>query len=346
MPSKALFLPLWVFAAALIGLPEETNQSLHTHAASIVATLLTAHQGSSSQMKTNEALVSWAEEREEELHTAETEAGAVLERKYPFCVANVIFQSNTPWSNTVWIDVGRKSSGLSFPIQKNCPVVVRDSLVGIVDFVGKESSRVRLLSDPSVHPGVRVVRDTGQMRHLIASAHDIQQAVSLNSTLLPKPELASTLSRLLDCLLQSLPKGAEQRLAKGELQGAEYPSSPSILRGVGFNYDSDDEEGPKRDLRTGQRSVDDQKILLIKPGDLLETSGLDGIFPKGLRVANVTTVSPLEEGAISYRILARIDALDFPNFDHLTIIPAQPQDPLHPPTATDLIKGLIEESSP
>ncbi len=292
-----------------------------------------------------DALISWAEEHEEERQAAATDSGEALENRYPYRVANVIFQANTPWSNTVWIDIGKQTPGISFRLQKNCPVVVRDSLVGIIDFVGKKASRVRLLSDPYVRPAVRVVRENSQVRHLVQAVQEIQKATALNPSLLPKPELASALSRLLDCLLQSLPQSSELRLAKGELQGAEYPSSPTILRGVGFNYDFDDEEGPKRDLRTGQKSLQEQKILLIKPGDLLETSGLDGIFPRGLRVATVASVSPLEEGAIAYRILAAIDSPDFPNFDHLTVIPSLPNDPLQPPSDTDLIRSLIEEAS-
>jgi cell shape-determining protein MreC len=346
MSSRTLLLPLCLFAATLIGLPEETNHAIHTKASSLIASMLRGSSEEHTSCAPQEALASWAEELEEEYQAAASDSASALDNKYPYFVANVIFQANTPWSNTVWIDVGKETKNISFPIQKNCPVVVCDSLVGIVDFVGKSASRVRLLSDPSVRPAVRAVRENGQVRHLVYSVQEIQKAISRQPTLLPKPELAAALSRLLDRLLQSLPEESQLRLAKGELQGAEYPSSPSIVRGVGFNYDFDDDEGPKRDLRTGQRSINEQKILLIKPGDLLETSGLDGVFPRGLHVATVASVSPLEEGAISYRILAKIDSADFPHFDHLTVIPAQPKDPLHPPSDTDLITYAIEESAP
>jgi hypothetical protein len=292
-----------------------------------------------------DALASWAKERDEEMVDAASDAASALDTTYPYRVAHVIFQANTPWSTTVWIDIGNQTKDGSFCIQKNCPVLDRDSVVGIVDFVGKNASRVRLLPDPCVRPAVRVVRESVQVRRLVRSVQEIQKAIASQPTLLPKPELATALSRLLDCLLQSLPEASELRLAKGELQGAEYPSSPTILRGEGFNYEFDDDEGPKRDLRTGQRSIDDQKVLLIKPGDLLETSGLDGVFPRGLRVATVASVSPLEEGAVSYRILAKIDSPDFPNFDHLTVIPAQPSDPLAPPSDTDRISHLIDEGA-
>jgi rod shape-determining protein MreC len=343
--SQTLLLPLCLIAVTLLGLPAETNKNLHTKASSIAASMLRNNQELPATDGSEGALGSWAEDRKEEFAAASKEAGLFFDSISPYVVATVIFQANTPWSNTVWIDVGKETIDIPFRLKKNCPVVVRDSLVGIVDFVGRHASRVRLLSDPCVRPAVRVVRENDQARHLASSVQEVQNAVSQKPGLLPKPELSAALCKLLDYLLQALPQGNECRLAKGELQGAEYPSSPRILRGVGFNYDFDDEEGSKRDLRTGQRSLNDAKILLIKPGDLLETSGLDGIFPRGLRVSTVASVSPLEEGAISYQILAYIDSQDFPNFEHLTILPAQPEDPLNPPAGTDLIKAVIEDSA-
>lgn len=345
MSSRTWILPLWVSAAVLLGLPEETNQSFQKTAAGIVSSTLSSPSSCIPCEESEKAMALWAQDRDMEEHEALLDA-TCLDDKYPFYVANVVYQANTPWSTTIWIDVGSKTEHVPFTIEKNCPVVSRDILVGIVDYVGAKASRVRLICDPSVKPAVRVVRGGAHSRQLMAAAQQIRSAVAAQPTLLPKPELASTLTKLLDCLVQSLPADSEMRLAKGELQGAEYPSSPNLLRGVGFNYDFGDEEGSARDLRNGQRSIQDQKILLIKPGDELETSGLDGVFPRGLRVATVTTVFPLEEGSISYRILAKIESSEFPNFDHLTILPTQPQDPLHPPSQTDLIVKLIEGGTP
>ena len=343
MATRSWIFPLWVSAAALLGLPEETNQTIQRAAAGTVTSLLKSP--SSSERPEENELLAWANDRRMEDETALLDA-ACLNEKTPFCVAAVVYQANTPWSSTVWIDVGTQTAQLPFTIEKNCPVVSQDSLVGVIDYVGTNASRVRLICDPAVKPAVRVVRGGDRPRRLMAAARRIQGAVAAQPTLLPKPELATTLTKLLDCLVQSLPAETEVRLAKGELQGAEYPSSPLLLRGVGFNYDFGDEEGPARDLRNGQRSIRDQKILLIKPGDALETSGLDGIFPRGLRVATVATVFPLEEGAISYRILAKIESLEFPNFTHLTVLPTQPSAPLQPPTQTELIAQLIGETAP
>ena len=67
-----------------------------------------------------------------------------------------------------------------------------------------------------------------------------------------------------------------------------------------------DDEGPARDLRSGE-AIDSSAhfpISVLNPGDLLVTSGLDGIFPAGLEVAIVTKVHLLREGASSYELEA------------------------------------------
>ena len=260
MPSRTWILPLWVSTAILLGLPEETNQTIQKTAAGVVTSALHTPSSAASAEEGSSAMNAWAQEQDMEYQEALLDA-ACLDDKYPFYVANVIYQANTPWSTTVWIDVGSQTEHTPFAIEKNCPVVSKDSLVGIVDYVGAKSSRVRLICDPSVKPAVRVVRGGAHSRQLMAAAQQIRGAVTAQPTLLPKPELASTLAKLLDCLVQSLPADSEMRLAKGELQGAEYPSSPTLLRGVGFNYDFGDEEGPPRDLRNGQKSIQDQKLL-------------------------------------------------------------------------------------
>jgi hypothetical protein len=186
------------------------------------------------------------------------------------------------------------------------------------------------------------VRTNNTNRRSFHAANELLNALK-NSPESSRPELLPKLSRLLTYFIQSLPPPTEIRLAKGELQGANHPSQPTIWRGVGFNFDTGDEEGPKRDLRTGQIDLQDTKVPLIQPGDLLETSGLDGFFPRGLPVATVTEVFPLEEGATAYQIFAKTEAVEFPYFDFLTIIPSQPQEPLSPPDTADLIQKLIEE---
>lgn len=45
-------------------------------------------------------------------------------------------------------------------------------------------------------------------------------------------------------------------------------------------------------------------IPIICESDILVTTGMDGVFPPGLRVAEVTRIFPLREGAYTYEIEA------------------------------------------
>ena len=112
-------------------------------------------------------------------------------------------------------------------------------------------------------------------------------------------------------------------LAKGELSGSGLPlwrRDGRVLTGIGFNYDTADEQGGPFDLRSG-RSISQREgpdLPLVQRGDLLVTSGLDGVFPFGLRVAEVTFVQPLREGDYFYELEAKpiageLDALSLVN---------------------------------
>jgi len=251
---------------------------------------------------------------------------------------SVIFQAQSPWSNTIWIQAGTKDS----QVTKNSPVLVGDVLVGIVDFVSERASRVRLLSDPSVRRAVRVVRSDVKQRTVLQASHELLD--HFDESIPCEQELISPLKRILRHLVERLEPLTEMRLAKGELQGADHPSSLYLWRGIGFNYEVSDEYGPKRDLRTGQTLSHNMRIPLIQAGDILETSGLDGFFPRSLRVATVVSVFPLEEGATAYRILAKSACPEFPHFDQVTLLPALPEDMHTPPSHAEAIEQLIDQS--
>jgi rod shape-determining protein MreC len=126
-------------------------------------------------------------------------------------------------------------------------------------------------------------------------------------------------------------KRGEHLLAKGELQGQSLPlwrSHQSFLKGVGFNYDFGDDEGPARDLRSGD-SLDPEISLstmpLVKLNDLLVTTGMDGVFPPGLEVGVVKRIYPLKEGDYTYSLEAQSSAGDL---NALTIVFVLP--PLSP----------------
>lgn len=91
-----------------------------------------------------------------------------------------------------------------------------------------------------------------------------------------------------------------QPLAKGEIHGSDmacYSRGSTLLKGQGFNYDFADREGPAIDLRS-------RDPYIIKVGDTLITTGLDGLFPAGIPVATVKDVAPLKEGDYAYSLIA------------------------------------------
>lgn len=116
-------------------------------------------------------------------------------------------------------------------------------------------------------------------------------------------------------------------LAKGEVFGASEPwwrSRGVYLKGVGFNYDFADDEGEARALRTGEVMSEighGAKLSLIQKGDLLITSGMDGVFPPGFRVAYVQNIAPLKEGACSYELEAKASILSLDHLSYVTVLP-------------------------
>jgi len=240
--------------------------------------------------------------------------------------ARVIFRSPASWSSSVWINVGEADDKEA--VRKNSPVVVGRSLVGVVDYVGSHQSRVRLITDSGLTPSVRAARGWRQELQLG------QQLQMLESSLAARQELFSDSEerrRFLEQLRQLKERIEGERegwlLAKGELHGSSAPlwrSHGQKLTGTGFNYDFSDDEGPARDLRTGQpihapEAVPALPILQVH--DLLVTTGLDGVFPAGLEVATVTKIEKLKEGDYFYELEALPTAGDLNELSLVFVMP-------------------------
>ncbi len=245
-----------------------------------------------------------------EIADGETEATAFDQK----IMARVIYRPYTEWLSSFWIDLG-KENGVGL-IDVNSPILYRGALLGIVDYVGNKQSRVLLITDPKLRPAVRVARGDPN-RFLVA--HQIDQLMRL----LDEPnEMLQVLKR------DFLPEGERFLLAKGELQGSVEPHSGIVLKGVGFNFETSDKEGPARDLRTGipYDRPTEKGLSLIQVDDLLVTSGLDGLFPEGLDVALVTYVQPLKEGDVAYEILAEPLFGAVEEIREVQVLPPEPFD--------------------
>lgn len=227
--------------------------------------------------------------------------------------ARVIYRDPGSWSSSIWVNVGEETNRiLRHPIiQKNSPVIVGRAIIGAIDYVGKKQSRIRLITDVALKPSVRAVRGFPQNSALIEHIDPILRHLNGRSDHLLSIEERAILIKQMEKWKEQLSIDIEGwYLAKGVVQGGGTPLWRSVnhtLRGVGFNYDFADEEGCARELATGKPTEVGSTaptMPIIKINDLLITTGMDGVFPAGLRVAHVTKIYPLREGAYTYEIEA------------------------------------------
>lgn len=242
--------------------------------------------------------------------------------------ARVIYRLSSYWNSSLWVNVGEEDNqALNHPIiEKNSPVLAGSSLIGIIDYVGKKQSRVRLITDPSLNPSVRVARGKIQDHYLSDQIEALQRSLEWQKNLNLTIEERENIQKVLE-LLHSKTESTRKSylLAKGELCGSSHISwrkGSNILRGTGFNYDFADEIGEARDLRTGAvKGKQKSAITLLKPHDILVTTGYDGVFPPGLKVAEVTEVKMLDEGDYYYELEAISTAGNLDEISLVFIIP-------------------------
>ncbi len=227
--------------------------------------------------------------------------------------AQVVFRDPASWSCSLWINVGEQTNRQLHKelVAVNSPVLWKGSLVGIVEYVGRQESRVRLITDSRLHLSVRAIRGKERNRYLLEHLESLLMGLQTQKNAIVQDESFQILIAQLIAVKAILEKSSgDILLAKGEIYGSSQPlwrSRQQQLKGVGFNYDFADAEGGARDLRTGKLYPSMQvgdAIAILQEGDLLVTTGLDRIFPAGLKVALVSQVEQLKEGASSYEIAA------------------------------------------
>ena len=241
---------------------------------------------------------------------------ALLNKEVYSIDAKVLFRDPSFWSSGFWIDCGEAQNRNfnSKIIAKNSPVLFEDSLIGVIEIVEEKRSYVRLLTDSSLTPAVRAIRGGEQNHSLLQNIKLLEEELRLSFN-----DVSPILFSELEIVKKALEASGEALyLAKGELRGSSYPiwrSRSPLLKGVGFNYEFSDSEGPSHTIH------DKLKTPLLQVGDLLITSGLDGVFPNGLCVATVSRISPLKEGDYAYEIEALLTAGNLDRISHVQIYP-------------------------
>lgn len=245
----------------------------------------------------------------------------MIHRQMHSLPARIIFRDPSPWSSSVWLNVGeRDNRALGFDVvAKNSPVVIGKTIVGVVEEVTEKKCHVRLITDRSLSPSVRAVRGGEQNRILSEKLQAVIKMLSQREDLYGAVDVARALKTFGEHLNVD---AKELYLAKGELHGTAAPLwrvPKRTLKGVGFNYDYSDEEGPARNLRTGSYAGGQEP--LIKIGDLLVTTGADGIFPPDFHVAIVSKIFPLREGGCSYDLEAEMLAPNLSTLSEVFVLP-------------------------
>lgn len=247
----------------------------------------------------------------------------IVSRQLQSIPAKVIFRDPAQWGSHLWINVGSVDNQRfgKEVVAKNSPVVVGRNVVGVVEEVKSNRALVRLITDTSLHPSVRAVRGSQQNHMLLAHIEMLLRLIHFREDITDRKDLIEQLSLFKQKLDAD---GSSLYLAKGELQGMSEPlwrGSGIKLKGLGFNYDFSDEEGPARELRTGSLKMGTDSIPLIHVGDLLVTTGMDGVFPPDLHVGVVTKILPLREGGSAYDLEAMPTVSNIHELTEVFILP-------------------------
>lgn len=238
--------------------------------------------------------------------------------------ARVIFRDPGSWSSSLWISVGEQDNRTldQTIVAVNSPVMAANALIGMVEYVGETQSRVRLITDAGLVAAVRALRGGMQNQEIFSQVQNLLARVQVRDDLFANLEEKQRFTEMLSAFQSRLHDGEEAEMAKGEISGGSAPffrARTQILKGTGFNCEFPDEDRPSRDLRSGINSA--PKEPLIQAGDLLITSGLDGLFPPGLHVAIATKIMPLKEGSLTYDLEAKPAAGDLLDLRVVFVLP-------------------------
>lgn len=255
----------------------------------------------------------------------------IVRNEYESIIGKVIFRDPSSWSSSLWINIGEKNNEeLSHTvIAKNSPVILGQNLIGVVEYVGKQCSRVRLITDTGLVPSVRAARGSSQDQALLNLLHSLKDNLFVRDDLFASSDDKENFLNAIYQMSKKLSDDKEEKyLAKGELCGSSQPlwrSKGLILKGAGFNYDYSDVEGPARSLTSGEaldkNNINFKTEPLLENGDLLITTGMDGIFPKGLHVAIVSKVSDVNDGDYAYEIEAKPTATNLNELEYVFVLP-------------------------
>jgi len=235
-----------------------------------------------------------------------------------YALGRVIFVEPFASSSLAWIDIGDKYNQQvgETVVAKNSPVVIADQLVGVVEEVYPKFSKIRLITDPKLAINVKAVRGKEQMKDVQSKAEELLDCLELIKDI--KYERKEELIAQLIQLIQGLKlDGHDRYYALGEISGSEYSflsKNRDQLVGTGFSL-----KGSYRQLQDDP-SKGFQEIAVMK-GDLLVSTGKDGVIPAGLKVGWVVDVGKASMGKSTYAIRARSACRELHRLEYVQVLP-------------------------
>lgn len=217
-------------------------------------------------------------------------------------IAKVFFYDFVPWSHQAWVNVGKEEG-----IQPNSPVTVGGVVVGVIEEVKDHQSQMRLITDPKLIIAARLAQGKWKDRFLWSQFLALSYHCSLYEEYQHNASLLKKLAREVESTLSVCPS---KLTAKGLVKGSSslLYKGACVLEGKEFQCEKADEESPSLSLSS----------LVIQNGDLLVTSGLDGIFPPGLFLGLVSKVNQKD---FSYDLSISSCAGDLSLLEYVTILP-------------------------
>lgn len=231
----------------------------------------------------------------------------IVQKQVQALPGQVIFRETSLWNSCLWLNVGEKDNRAlgNEIVAKNSPVLFGNVLVGVIEQVEEQRCRIRLITDAALTPSVCALRGDQQNRMLLKQMDELIEQLKLRRELSIAAPLITGLQQAQKQLQLEHPT---YYLARGILQGASHSkwrTRTPILKGSGFH----------------SLPLEETKLEVVEVGDLLVTSGIDGMFPPNLPVATISTVFPMREGGCTYEIEALSLAGDFNELAELFVLP-------------------------
>ena len=165
----------------------------------------------------------------------------------------------------VWVNAGKIEG-----IKPNSPVTVGAAVIGVVEEVKEHRSRIRLITDAKLRIAARIAQGKWRDRFLWSQLLTLSHHCSLFEEY---QQYTPMLQHCAEEVVSNLSMDKSKLTLKGVLKGDQSLFKGNcLLKGEGFQCEHEDNESSAADVST----------LAVEKGDLLVTSGLDGVFPPGL----------------------------------------------------------------